>query len=124
MRIQVRVDRLVYGNPGTHRHLTDGVSELKIDGVFVRNVRANTPGATLLESTIALGKRMGLSVVAECAETADDWLMLKALGCDYMQGWFAAKAMPEDDFMQWWAANDPFVPLLPMVSDDPVGVIA
>ena len=26
-----RVDRLVYGNPGTHRHLTDGVSELKID---------------------------------------------------------------------------------------------
>jgi putative addiction module killer protein len=30
-RIQVRVDRLVHGNPGTHRNLTDGVSELKID---------------------------------------------------------------------------------------------
>ena len=30
-RIQVRVDRLVHGNPGTHRHLTDGISELKID---------------------------------------------------------------------------------------------
>ena len=30
-RIQVRVDRLVYGNPGQHRNLTDGVSELKID---------------------------------------------------------------------------------------------
>ena len=30
-RIQVRVDRLVHGNPGTHRHLTGGVSELKID---------------------------------------------------------------------------------------------
>jgi putative addiction module killer protein len=30
-RIQVRVDRLVHGNPGNHRHLTDGVSELKID---------------------------------------------------------------------------------------------
>ena len=30
-RIQVRVDRLVHGNPGTHRHLSDGVSELKID---------------------------------------------------------------------------------------------
>ena len=30
-RIQVRVDRLVYGNPGLHRHLSDGVSELKID---------------------------------------------------------------------------------------------
>ena|SRR3990167_1688561 len=30
-RIQVRVDRLVDGNPGQHRALTDGVSELKID---------------------------------------------------------------------------------------------
>lgn len=30
-RIQVRVDRLVHGNPGNHRNLTDGVSELKID---------------------------------------------------------------------------------------------
>lgn len=30
-RIQVRVDRLAYGNPGQHRRLTDGVSELKVD---------------------------------------------------------------------------------------------
>lgn len=30
-RIQVRVDRLVHGNPGKHRVLTDGVCELKID---------------------------------------------------------------------------------------------
>jgi len=30
-RIQVRVDRLIHGNPGHHRNLSDGVSELKID---------------------------------------------------------------------------------------------
>lgn len=30
-RILVRVDRLIHGNPGDHRQLTDGVSELKID---------------------------------------------------------------------------------------------
>ena len=30
-RIQVRVDRLVHGNPGSHRNLTDGVAELKMD---------------------------------------------------------------------------------------------
>jgi len=30
-RILVRVDRLIHGNPGTHRHLTEGVSEPKID---------------------------------------------------------------------------------------------
>lgn len=30
-RILMRVDRLIHGNPGTHRKLTNGVSELKID---------------------------------------------------------------------------------------------
>lgn len=30
-RILVRVDRLIHGNPGSHRNLTHGVSELKID---------------------------------------------------------------------------------------------
>jgi hypothetical protein len=30
-RIQVRVDRLVHGNPGQHRNLSNGISEMKID---------------------------------------------------------------------------------------------
>jgi putative addiction module killer protein len=30
-RIQVRVDRLIHGNPGQYRHLSDGVLEMKID---------------------------------------------------------------------------------------------
>jgi putative addiction module killer protein len=30
-RILVRVDRLIHGNPGAHRNLTEGVSELKVD---------------------------------------------------------------------------------------------
>jgi putative addiction module killer protein len=30
-RIQVRVDRLIHGNPGVHRNLSNGVAELKID---------------------------------------------------------------------------------------------
>lgn len=30
-RIQMRVDRLAHGNPGQHRNLTEGISELKVD---------------------------------------------------------------------------------------------
>ena len=30
-RILMRVDRLIHGNPGSHRNLTNGVSELKVD---------------------------------------------------------------------------------------------
>ena len=30
-RVLMRIDRLIHGNPGTHRNLTEGVSELKVD---------------------------------------------------------------------------------------------
>ena len=30
-RVLMRVDRLIHGNPGTHRNLTEGVTELKVD---------------------------------------------------------------------------------------------
>ncbi|MFM9999862.1 MAG: type II toxin-antitoxin system RelE/ParE family toxin [Burkholderiaceae bacterium] len=30
-RVLMRVDRLIHGNPGTHRDLTEGVTELKVD---------------------------------------------------------------------------------------------
>ena len=85
------------------------VAELKIDRSFVRNVRAGTDGAELLDSIISLGHRMGLSVVAEGAETAQECALLQTLGCDYVQGWFVAKAMPALEFDQWRQSHDPFV---------------
>lgn len=85
------------------------VAELKIDRSFVRHVKAGSDGASLLDSTIALGHRLGLSVVAEGAENAQEWELLRELGCDYAQGWYAAKAMPLEDFERWCAENLPFL---------------
>jgi diguanylate cyclase (GGDEF)-like protein len=85
------------------------VAELKIDRAFVRKVHAGSEGALLLDSTIALGHRLGLSVVAEGAETAEEWALLRALGCDYVQGWFAAPPMPIDQFELWCQDNSPFL---------------
>lgn len=47
-RILVRVDRLIDGNPGQHRNLTDGVSELKVDFGPGYRVYYSQRGATLL----------------------------------------------------------------------------
>ena len=85
------------------------MTELKIDRSFVRHVKAGSEGAELLDSIIALGHRMGLRVVGEGAETAQEWALLQSLGCDYIQGWFVAKAMPAAEFSQWRQVNDPFV---------------
>lgn len=81
---------------------------MKIDRSFVRNVKAGSDGASLLDSTIALGHRLGLIVVAEGAEDAQEWELLRSLGCDYAQGWYAAKAMPLGDFELWCRENAPF----------------
>ena len=85
------------------------VAELKIDHSFVRNVKTGSDGAELLDSIISLAHRMGLSVVAEGAETAQECALLHALGCDYVQGWFVAKAMPVAEFDAWRRSHDPFV---------------
>ena len=88
------------------------VSEVKIDRSFVRNVKPDSEGAALLDSILALGHRLGLSVVAEGAESSEEWFLLKKLGCDYVQGWFAAKAMPLQEFFKWQEANNPFLPAI------------
>jgi sensor c-di-GMP phosphodiesterase-like protein len=47
-------------------------------------------------------------VVAEGAETQAEWDLLKVLGADMVQGWFAAKAMPLQDFLQWCTDHPQF----------------
>ncbi|MDD4075481.1 MAG: EAL domain-containing protein [Eubacteriales bacterium] len=41
---------------------------------------------------------MGLSVIAEGIETADDYLYLKQLGCQMGQGYYLSSPLPENDF--------------------------
>lgn len=74
------------------------VSELKIDKSFVMHMRENNSDRIIVNSTIELAHNMGLKVVAEGIEDADTLNLLKAMGCDYGQGYFLAKPMPVSDF--------------------------
>jgi putative addiction module killer protein len=47
-RVLVRIDRLIHGNAGQHRNLTDGVSELKIDAGPGYRVYYSQRGTTLM----------------------------------------------------------------------------
>jgi EAL domain-containing protein (putative c-di-GMP-specific phosphodiesterase class I) len=86
------------------------VAEVKIDRSFVHRVRSESESAALLDFIVALGHRLGLTVVAEGVETTYEWHLLKELGCDYVQGWVAAKAMPIKEFLTWCEDHDPFLP--------------
>lgn len=82
------------------------VSELKIDKSFVLELERSDGDRLIVESTIALGHALGLSVVAEGMETAAAWRLLEGYGCDRLQGYFIARPMPADQLLEWlssWA---------------------
>lgn len=84
------------------------VTELKIDRAFVMELDQNDSDAQIVRSTIDLGHRLGLKVVAEGIETLAVAQHLAEMGCDLGQGYYFAKPMPAAQFGEWlanYAAN-------------------
>ncbi|BAL24794.1 EAL domain-containing protein [Azoarcus sp. KH32C] len=52
-------------------------------------------------TTIDLGHRLDLEVVAEGVETESAWKRLVDLGCDTAQGYYVARPMPAEQFKDW-----------------------
>jgi len=76
-------------------------AELKIDRAFVSGAAGNAKTRTILDSSVALGKKLGLTVVAEGVETADEWKLLADVGTDVVQGYFVSRPMPAKDIRDW-----------------------
>jgi len=77
------------------------VNELKIDRAFVTGVDTTPKNAAIVRSTLLLCRELGLSVVAEGAETAEELAWLTANHCDLVQGYVVAKPMPRQEFLDF-----------------------
>ena len=78
-------------------------TELKVDRSFVHAARRSEVIRPILESSIGLAHRLGMTAVAEGVETLDDWELLREVGCDQAQGWYIGRAMPARDMTAWSA---------------------
>jgi EAL domain-containing protein (putative c-di-GMP-specific phosphodiesterase class I) len=76
-------------------------NELKVDISITRHLPHSRKQAILARSIIQLGKDLGLKVVAEGIETQGCWDLLKAMGCDYGQGYFLGRPMPGGQLPVW-----------------------
>ena len=70
---------------------------VKIDQSFVRELSSGGTAAAIVRSVLTLSRELGLDVVAEGVETADQVKLLRELGCRYAQGYMFAHAMPSDE---------------------------
>ena len=70
------------------------VSTLKIDCSFVERISDPNGTYTIVQAIIALAHNLGLKVVAEGVERADQLECLRTLGCDFVQGLLLAPALP------------------------------
>jgi diguanylate cyclase (GGDEF)-like protein len=77
------------------------VDAIKIDQSFVMPMADGGDSAAIVSSTIELGHKLGLQVVAEGVETQAVWDQLAALGCDVAQGYLISRPMPAKQFKEW-----------------------
>lgn len=82
------------------------VSELKIDKSFVFRMVDSRNHEQIVRSVVDLGHNFNLSVVAEGVEDRTTLEKLRSIGCDYVQGFFIAKPLPDERLMSWLSAWD------------------
>ncbi len=72
------------------------VDELKVDRSFVTDMTDSPAAAAVVRGAVELGARLGVRVVAEGVETADQRAALLALGCTSAQGYHFSRPLPAD----------------------------
>ena len=73
------------------------INTLKIDKSFIHSISQNIQGEILTSMIISLGKKLGLSVVAEGVETKEQVKYLEKIKCHMIQGYYYSKPVPREE---------------------------
>ena len=73
---------------------------LKIDRSFVSDMVSNTESREIVKTILRLGRNLGIEVVAEGVETAEQVSLLQSLGCEYAQGYYFSEPTDESGVAQ------------------------
>ena len=97
MGVRVALDDFGTGYSSLSHLVRLPISTVKIDRSFVRDLLTVPEHAAVAASVIALGHRLGLTVVAEGVETLGERGALRDEGCDVIQGFLYAEPRPAED---------------------------
>ncbi|MCX7230582.1 MAG: EAL domain-containing protein [Burkholderiales bacterium] len=74
------------------------LEELKIDRSFIRDIATDPSDAVIVQTIIGMARNLGLTVIAEGVETAEQLAFLDRHGCGAYQGWYFGRPVPLPDF--------------------------
>ncbi len=77
------------------------VTKLKLDQSFVRDIPADPNGVAIARSVLRLGEILGLEVVAEGVETAEQHEFIRAEGCSFSQGYLYSRPLPQPELEEF-----------------------
>ena len=83
------------------------IDRLKIDRRFVQNINANGDNTKIVRAITELARGLGISIIAEGAETEAELTSLLSIGCDQVQGYSIAFPMPDGEARAWLSARNP-----------------
>lgn len=87
------------------------IDTLKIDRAFIGELSSNARDGAIVGSIITLARALRLGVVAEGIETLEQAELLAALHCEYLQGYYFSRPLPEADVAAWLDAAADEAPL-------------
>ena len=79
---------------------------LKIDMSFIRKIGENPKTKSIVHSIIGMAHEIGIKTVAEGVETEEQVSFLRQSGCDYIQGYYYSKPLPEEEFVEFLERAD------------------
>lgn len=102
-RFHVSIDDFGIGVSGMRQLQQMPFTELKLDRKFVDRCDTVSANRSIVQAGISLARSLGMRVVAEGIEREEEWTLLAELGCDIAQGYWVARAMPEETIAEWSA---------------------
>jgi diguanylate cyclase (GGDEF)-like protein len=108
MGVRAAIDDFGTGYCGLRYLSALPVSSLKIDRSFVQTMTPS--GAAIVAATIAMGRSLGLTLIAEGVETPEQQRFLASQGCERAQGFLLGRPMPADDMVERLQREAPRLP--------------
>lgn len=101
MGCQLSIDDFGAGFSSLQRLCQLPFNEIKLDAEFVSTLEQEPRCLAVIASTLALGETLGMSVVIEGIETEAQCQQLLDIGCTQGQGFWYARPMAAEDFLNW-----------------------